>query len=104
MVLWQRLILLPCLLRGYAKTPRNPRDPENHGERTVLGVIGGSGIYDIDGLEQYPLAEGLSPFGAPSDEFLFGTLGGQQLVFLPRHGRGHRISPTQSTTAPISTP
>jgi 5'-methylthioadenosine phosphorylase len=60
----------------------------------VLGVIGGSGVYDIDGLSNTRWERVPSPFGEASDELLFGELGGQQLVFLPRHGRGHRIGPT----------
>jgi 5'-methylthioadenosine phosphorylase len=59
----------------------------------VLGIIGGSGIYQIDGLEGAHWRHIESPFGAPSDALLTGTLGGQKLVFLPRHGRGHRIPP-----------
>jgi 5'-methylthioadenosine phosphorylase len=61
----------------------------------VLGILGGSGVYDIDGLTEKRWVKVESPFGAPSDELLFGRLGGQQLVFLPRHGRGHRISPSE---------
>jgi 5'-methylthioadenosine phosphorylase len=62
---------------------------------SVLGVIGGSGVYDIDGLSKTRWQRVASPFGDPSDELLFGELAGQQLVFLPRHGRGHRIPPTE---------
>jgi 5'-methylthioadenosine phosphorylase len=61
----------------------------------VLGVIGGSGLYDIDGLVNKEWKAISSPFGKPSDELLFGELDGQQLVFLPRHGRGHRIPPSE---------
>ncbi|OFX13021.1 MAG: methylthioadenosine phosphorylase [Alphaproteobacteria bacterium RIFOXYD12_FULL_60_8] len=61
----------------------------------VLGVIGGSGVYEIDGLTNTRWVKVDSPFGAPSDELLFGELNGQQLVFLPRHGRGHRIPPSE---------
>ncbi|HEV2703588.1 MAG TPA: S-methyl-5'-thioadenosine phosphorylase [Steroidobacteraceae bacterium] len=61
----------------------------------VLGVIGGSGVYDIDGLTNTRWQRVESPFGEPSDELLFGELSGQQLVFLPRHGRGHRLPPTE---------
>jgi 5'-methylthioadenosine phosphorylase len=60
----------------------------------VLGVIGGSGVYSIDGLSDTRWQRIASPFGEPSDELLFGELAGQQLVFLPRHGRGHQIAPT----------
>ncbi|HLS69113.1 MAG TPA: S-methyl-5'-thioadenosine phosphorylase [Kiloniellales bacterium] len=62
--------------------------------RPVVGVIGGSGLYDIDGLTDKRWERIASPFGEPSDDLLFGTLDGQPLVFLPRHGRGHRLSPT----------
>ena len=61
----------------------------------VLGVIGGSGVYDIDGLENTRWVKVDSPFGEPSDELLTGELDGQKLVFLPRHGRGHRIPPSE---------
>jgi len=61
----------------------------------VVGVIGGSGVYEIDGLEDIAWRRVESPFGAPSDELMFGTLAGQQLVFLPRHGRGHRVPPSE---------
>ena len=61
----------------------------------VLGVIGGSGVYDIDGLTNTEWKRVETPFGEPSDELLFGELDGQKLVFLPRHGRGHRIPPSE---------
>ncbi len=62
--------------------------------RTMIGVIGGSGLYDIAGLEdaQWQRAEG--PFGPPSDEILTGRIGGVPMAFLPRHGRGHVHSPS----------
>jgi len=63
-------------------------------EPPVIGVIGGSGVYEIDGLTNATWKRVSTPFGDPSDELLFGTLNGQRMVFLPRHGRGHRISPT----------
>ncbi len=59
----------------------------------VIGVIGGSGVYKIDGLENTEWRRVESPFGEPSDELLFGDLAGQPMVFLPRHGRGHTIPP-----------
>ena len=62
---------------------------------SVLGIIGGSGVYDIDGLVNKRWVPVPSPFGAPSDELLYGELNGQQLVFLPRHGRGHKIPPSE---------
>ena len=60
----------------------------------VLGVIGGSGLYEIDGLANVRWEKISGPWGEPSDELLFGDLDGVQLVFLPRHGRGHRHSPS----------
>ena len=60
----------------------------------MIGIIGGSGVYDIEGLTNKRWVSVQSPFGKPSDELLFGELNGQQMVFLPRHGRGHRIPPT----------
>lgn len=65
------------------------------GSAPVLGVIGGSGVYDIDGLENQRWVKVETPFGDPSDELLTGELDGQKLVFLPRHGRGHRIPPSE---------
>lgn len=65
------------------------------GTPPVIGVIGGSGIYEIDGLENTRWEKVESAFGAPSDELLFGELDGQKMVFLPRHGRGHRIPPSE---------
>jgi 5'-methylthioadenosine phosphorylase len=62
--------------------------------RTVLGIIGGSGVYDIPGLENPRWKRVESPWGEASDELLFGTFKGVDLVFLPRHGRGHIQSPT----------
>jgi len=61
---------------------------------TVIGVIGGSGIYEIDGLENAEWTEVESPFGTPSDALLSGHLDGVKMVFLPRHGRGHVHSPS----------
>ncbi len=61
----------------------------------VLGILGGSGLYQIDGLTDVEWRKVSSPFGDPSDELCFGKLGGQQIVFLPRHGRGHKIPPSE---------
>ncbi len=61
----------------------------------VLGIIGGSGLYDIEGLTGKRWERVHSPFGETSDELLFGELDGQRMVFLPRHGRGHRIPPSE---------
>ena len=61
----------------------------------MLGIIGGSGVYDIDGLTNIHWEKIESPFGETSDELLFGELNGQKMVFLPRHGRGHLIPPSE---------
>ena len=61
---------------------------------TMIGVIGGSGIYQIEGLLDATWTEVESPWGAPSDAILTGTLDGVAMAFLPRHGRGHVHSPT----------
>jgi 5'-methylthioadenosine phosphorylase len=59
----------------------------------MIGIIGGTGLYAIPGLVDETWRRVDSPFGAPSDELLFGRLGDHRVVFLPRHGRGHRIPP-----------
>ncbi|MFK7745528.1 MAG: S-methyl-5'-thioadenosine phosphorylase [Roseobacter sp.] len=61
---------------------------------TKIAVIGGSGIYDIDGLQDAAWTQVDTPWGAPSDQILTGTLNGVSMAFLPRHGRGHIHSPT----------
>ena len=61
---------------------------------TKIGVIGGSGVYDIDGLDGAEWVSVDSPWGAPSDQLLTGRLDDVEMVFLPRHGRGHVHSPT----------
>ena len=58
-----------------------------------LGVVGGSGLYQIDGLKDAEWVDVASPFGEPSDQVLLGNLEGLDVAFLPRHGRGHRIPP-----------
>ena len=63
--------------------------------KPILGIIGGSGVYEIEGLQNKHWKKVNSSFGEPSDELLFGELDGQQMVFLPRHGRGHLIPPSE---------
>ncbi len=65
------------------------------GTPPVIGIIGGSGIYEIAGLENVRWQRVHSPFGVASDAVMRGELDGQKLVFLPRHGRGHRIPPSE---------
>lgn len=61
----------------------------------VIGVIGGSGLYEIEGLTDVREESLKTPFGDPSDRFITGTLDSTKMVFLPRHGRGHRLLPTE---------
>ncbi len=63
-------------------------------QETMIAVIGGSGIYDIDGLENSAWVTVETPWGPPSDQILTGQLGGVKMAFLPRHRRGHVLSPT----------
>lgn len=65
------------------------------GAEVVVGVIGGSGLYDIEGIQGLEEITLETPFGAPSDAYLRGRLEGVEVVFLPRHGRGHRLLPSE---------
>lgn len=60
-----------------------------------IGIIGGSGLYDVEGIEDGHWVEVSTPWGQPSDELFVGRVGHAEVVFLPRHGRGHRISPSE---------
>ena len=62
--------------------------------KRIIGIIGGSGLYQIEGLSNIEWRTVESPWGTPSDQLCFGTLEGQPVVFLPRHGRNHAVSPT----------
>ncbi|MCP4649069.1 MAG: S-methyl-5'-thioadenosine phosphorylase [PVC group bacterium] len=64
-------------------------------EKIKIGIIGGSGLYDIEGVDDVDTVAVDTPFGAPSDKIICGTLEGVRFAFLPRHGRGHKISPTE---------
>ncbi|MEP7200704.1 MAG: S-methyl-5'-thioadenosine phosphorylase [Chloroflexota bacterium] len=64
-------------------------------ERATIAVIGGSGLYAMDGLSDVTEVKVSTPFGDPSDAITIGTLGAQRIAFLPRHGRGHRITPSE---------
>ena len=68
--------------------------PANHLE-PAIGIIGGSGLYEIDGFENVEELSIDTPFGAPSDVIMSGTYGGRRVCFLPRHARGHRLLPTE---------
>ena len=61
----------------------------------ALGIIGGSGLYEMEGIEDLRWVRVRTPFGEPSDQFGTGRLGDRRVIFLPRHGRGHRLSPTE---------
>ena len=60
-----------------------------------IGIIGGSGLYQIDGLDEIEWRRVESPFGPTSDQFCFGSLSGQPVIFVPRHGRGHTLPPSE---------
>lgn len=64
-------------------------------EKVTVGVIGGSGLYEIEGMTGVKKVPVVTPFGKPSDSYLVGKLGGVAVAFLPRHGVGHRISPSE---------
>ena len=61
----------------------------------TVGVIGGSGLYEIESLEQVEEIELDTPYGKPSDAIISGVLGGTRMLFIPRHGRGHRLTPSE---------
>ncbi len=68
-------------------------------ERATIGVIGGSGVYQMEGLTDVKELKVKTPFGDPSDTIVVGTLTDQRIAFLPRHGRGHRIQPSEIPVA-----
>jgi 5'-methylthioadenosine phosphorylase len=61
----------------------------------LIGIIGGSGLYEMEGLEQVEERHVETPFGAPSDAYITGSLAGRRVAFLARHGRGHRLMPSE---------
>jgi 5'-methylthioadenosine phosphorylase len=65
------------------------------GVEPALGIIGGSGLYEMEGVEDLRWVRVRTPFGAPSDAYCTGRLGDRRVIFLPRHGRGHRVTPTE---------
>ncbi|HKA63175.1 MAG TPA: S-methyl-5'-thioadenosine phosphorylase [Methylomirabilota bacterium] len=71
-------------------TPRASKPSE-----PALGIIGGSGLYEIEGFEDVRWVRVKTPFGDPSDAYCTGRLGERRVVFLPRHGRGHRVTPSE---------
>src|SRR5947199_9720046 len=61
----------------------------------AIGVIGGSGLYELEGLSDVTSQKVQTPFGAPSDAYCVGRFGDRRVIFLPRHGRGHRVTPSE---------
>src|SRR5690606_20433745 len=80
--------------KGTAAQPFQ-KDEQPMAEPIRFGVIGGSGVYQMESLTDIEEIKLDTPFGAPSDNYIVGTLNGQRVAFLARHGRGHRISPTR---------
>ena len=89
------------MIKGFSAPLKRAINKKPHGlakgcsmAQTVIGIIGGSGVYEIDGLKEANWVEVETPFGAPSDAMQTGDLEGVKMVFLPRHGRGHVHSPS----------
>jgi 5'-methylthioadenosine phosphorylase len=82
-----------------ARPARPSPSPLPRGERgsveAAVGVIGGSGLYEMEGLEDIRWVKVKTPFGDPSDAYCTGRFGGRRVIFLPRHGRGHRLTPSE---------
>ena len=79
-------------------SPRHPSPyplPRGERESAAVGVIGGSGLYEMEGLEDVRWVKVKTPFGDPSDAYCTGRFGGRRVIFLPRHGRGHRLTPSE---------
>ena len=68
---------------------------KKNSQQKIVGVIGGSGLYQMEGLEKVREVRVNTPFGKPSDAYVRGILNGTELIFLPRHGKGHRLLPTE---------
>src|SRR4030095_9353969 len=83
--------------RGEAPGVPVPRATSATMAERTLGVIGGSGLYELPGLADFERTRVRTPFGDPSDEIVAGRLAGTRLLFLPRHGRGHRPLPSELT-------
>ena len=91
---------LGCQLTPISSNPTSPMPPAPlhplvQDEPPLIGIIGGSGLYDMEGFTDRQEVELQTPFGSPSDSLLLGKLAGRSVVFLPRHGRGHRLLPTE---------
>jgi 5'-methylthioadenosine phosphorylase len=81
--------------KGARTKSRQKKSVQNRAEAIEIGVIGGSGLYSMPGLQDTREVRLKTPFGDPSDAFVVGTLEGKRVVFLARHGRGHRFTPTE---------
>src|ERR1035438_280928 len=81
--------------RENAGGPLRPNAIKSAMSKHRIGIIGGTGLYGIEGFTRQKWVKVKTPFGPPSDELLTGTLAGREVVFLPRHGRGHRILPSE---------
>jgi len=76
------------------KKSASPRKKTATPARAEIGILGGTGLYEIDGIKNLEEVKLRTPFGAPSDAYILGTLEGRKVAFLSRHGRGHRFLPT----------
>src|SRR5688572_22310539 len=81
------------LVKAHQPREYQPLEREDFMTKSILGIIGGSGVYDIE-MDDARWETIVSPWGEPSDQVRRGEIDGQPVVFLPRHGRGHRFSPT----------
>lgn len=78
-----------------SRQPKNAPNNYQGGNMSRIGIIGGSGLYKMEGIKNLKETAVSTPFGKPSDKYFIGELEGKEVVFLPRHGVGHRISPTE---------
>lgn len=85
----------PLSMPGIDISARDDRNARFMTQTSAIGVIGGSGLYEMEGLKVLKEIRLETPFGAPSDVYILGELEGREVVFLPRHGKGHRISPSE---------
>src|SRR5216684_6596343 len=90
-----RFQIEPCIRFGVVDQARGSVRKARGVARPILGVIGGSGLYDLPGLTGVRREKVATPFGEPSDAVLIGRLGEQEIAFIARHGAGHRISPSE---------
>lgn len=94
-MLLKNLVHWPARVQFLRGTDSLARSLCSSGTSLRIGIFGGSGMYDLEGLENVREEIVDTPFGTPSDAFVIGSLGATELVFLPRHGRGHRFTPSE---------